>query len=225
MASGHILAQFGLTGSRQRDVARWTNVGGPISVGGRPIYSSSGGPISRTNTKGIVKRIRRIVDSPPDPDDEGSDQLDASCQEIPKSNYPQCPRDYQPTLSAIPTSIPPASTHSSHTRHALNPAVRPSPIQQPRNSPIVTSKQLQPVASTTRIREELSPWLLPAGKVFQSRNQWPIRVTREYPNTTSENKNAVARLFRREVIMYANDRTVPGTTFDKMAAKYAWYED
>ncbi|MBW0496873.1 hypothetical protein O181_036588 [Austropuccinia psidii MF-1] len=28
-----------LTGSMQRDVARWTNVGGPIPVGGRPIYS------------------------------------------------------------------------------------------------------------------------------------------------------------------------------------------
>ncbi|MBW0508836.1 hypothetical protein O181_048551 [Austropuccinia psidii MF-1] len=30
-----------VTGSRKRDVARWTNVGGPTPVGGRPIYSSS----------------------------------------------------------------------------------------------------------------------------------------------------------------------------------------
>ncbi|MBW0471471.1 hypothetical protein O181_011186 [Austropuccinia psidii MF-1] len=50
-----------VTGSRQRDVARWTNVGGPIPIGGRPIYSSSEVAISRINTEGVVKRIRRIV--------------------------------------------------------------------------------------------------------------------------------------------------------------------
>ncbi|MBW0547650.1 hypothetical protein O181_087365 [Austropuccinia psidii MF-1] len=65
-----------LTGSRKRDVARWTNVGGPIPVGGRPIYSGSEVPISRINTEGVVKRIRRISDSPTDPDAEVSDELD-----------------------------------------------------------------------------------------------------------------------------------------------------
>ncbi|MBW0472532.1 hypothetical protein O181_012247 [Austropuccinia psidii MF-1] len=65
-----------VTGSRQRDVARWTNVGGPIPVGGRPIYSSSEVPISRINNEGVVKRRRQTVDSPPDPDPEGSDELD-----------------------------------------------------------------------------------------------------------------------------------------------------
>ncbi|MBW0500457.1 hypothetical protein O181_040172 [Austropuccinia psidii MF-1] len=65
-----------VTGSRQRDVERWTNIGGPIPVGGRPIYSISEVPISRINTEGVVKRIRRIADSPTDPDDEGSDELD-----------------------------------------------------------------------------------------------------------------------------------------------------
>ncbi|MBW0543724.1 hypothetical protein O181_083439 [Austropuccinia psidii MF-1] len=63
-----------MTGSRQMDVARWTNVEGPIPVGGRPIYSSSEVPIYRINTKGIVKRIRQIANSPPDPDAEGSDE-------------------------------------------------------------------------------------------------------------------------------------------------------
>ncbi|MBW0509610.1 hypothetical protein O181_049325 [Austropuccinia psidii MF-1] len=58
-----------VTGSRQRDVARWTNVG-------RPIYSSSEVPISSINTEGVVKRIRRIADSPTDPDAAGSDELD-----------------------------------------------------------------------------------------------------------------------------------------------------
>ncbi|MBW0513607.1 hypothetical protein O181_053322 [Austropuccinia psidii MF-1] len=61
---------------RKRDVARWTNVGGPISVGGRPIYSSSEIPISRNNTEGIVNKRRQIANSPPDPDAEGSDELD-----------------------------------------------------------------------------------------------------------------------------------------------------
>ncbi|MBW0575583.1 hypothetical protein O181_115298 [Austropuccinia psidii MF-1] len=138
----------------QRDVARWTNVGGTIPVGGRPIYSSSEVPISRINTEGIVKRIRQISDSPPDPDAEGSDELDNEEVEViphssghPSNSSPyqppakrfqsqvitSTPRNFQPTLAAIPTSIPPASPHSSHTRPALNTAVRPSHIQQSRN--------------------------------------------------------------------------------------------
>ncbi|MBW0581507.1 hypothetical protein O181_121222 [Austropuccinia psidii MF-1] len=67
-----------LTGSRKRDVERWTNVGGPIPVGGRRIYSSSEVPISRTNTEGevkVVKKVRTIDDSPTDLDSEGSDEL------------------------------------------------------------------------------------------------------------------------------------------------------
>ncbi|MBW0465428.1 hypothetical protein O181_005143 [Austropuccinia psidii MF-1] len=59
-----------VTGSRQGDVERWTNVGGSIPVGGRPIYFTSAVPISRINTGGVVKRIRRIADSPPDLDAE-----------------------------------------------------------------------------------------------------------------------------------------------------------
>ncbi|MBW0554507.1 hypothetical protein O181_094222 [Austropuccinia psidii MF-1] len=142
--------------SRQRDVARWTNVGGPIPVGGRPIYCSSEVPISRINTEGIVKRIRRIADSPPDPDAEGSDELDGEEVEViphsaghpsnssssqPPANrfqsqvIPSTPRNFQPTLATIPTSIPPASPHSSHTRPAFNPAVRPSPVNNPETHP------------------------------------------------------------------------------------------
>ncbi|MBW0545408.1 hypothetical protein O181_085123 [Austropuccinia psidii MF-1] len=71
-----------MTGSRQRDLARWTNVGGPIPVGGRPIYSSSEVPISRTNTEGIVQKIRQISNSPPDTDAEGSDELDGEEVEV-----------------------------------------------------------------------------------------------------------------------------------------------
>ncbi|MBW0489053.1 hypothetical protein O181_028768 [Austropuccinia psidii MF-1] len=66
----------------QRDVARWTNVGGPIPVGGRPIYSSLEVTISRINTEGIVKQIRQIADSPPDLYAEGSDELDGEEAEV-----------------------------------------------------------------------------------------------------------------------------------------------
>ncbi|MBW0536992.1 hypothetical protein O181_076707 [Austropuccinia psidii MF-1] len=151
-----ILMEFGTdildlaTGSRQRDVARWTNVGGPIPVGGSPIYSSSEVPISRMNTNGVVKRIRRISDSPPDPDAEGSDELDGEEAEVvphlvghqsrTSSSKPpfnrfhshiicSTPRTFQPTLAGIPTSLPPASPKPSHARPALNQAVRQSAIQ------------------------------------------------------------------------------------------------
>ncbi|MBW0508932.1 hypothetical protein O181_048647 [Austropuccinia psidii MF-1] len=56
---------------------------------------------------------------------------------------PSTPRNFQPTLATIPTSLPPASPNSSHTRPAIIPAVRRSPIQQSRASPIVTSQTLQ----------------------------------------------------------------------------------
>ncbi|MBW0565602.1 hypothetical protein O181_105317 [Austropuccinia psidii MF-1] len=241
-----------VTGSRKRDVARWTNVGGPIPVGGRPIYSSSEVPIARINTDGVVKRIRRISDSPPDPDAEGSNELDGEEVEVvphsvghqsrtsssqPLGNrfhshtIPSTPITFQPTLATIPTSLPPASPSPSHARPALNLAVRPSPIQPPRNSPIATSQNLQPMASSSRRRDVFLSLPFPAAQLFQRRDCWPIQLTREDPNAVSENLDAVARLFRRvdrnsrEVIMYANDRTIPGTASEEMAAKFAWYED
>ncbi|MBW0463820.1 hypothetical protein O181_003535 [Austropuccinia psidii MF-1] len=228
-----------VTGSRKRDVERWTNVGGSIPVGCRPIYSSSAVPISRINTEGVVKRVRRIANSRPDLDAEGSDELDE--EEVKVVNnpallllslwIPSTPRNFQPTLVAIPTSFPHSSPRSSHTRPAINPEVIPSPIQQYRASPIVTSQKLQPEASSSRRREELSPLPFPATQGFQQRDCWPIQVTREDPNTASENQDSVARLFRRvdrnirEVIMYSNERTIPGTASEEMATKSAWYED
>ncbi|MBW0565811.1 hypothetical protein O181_105526 [Austropuccinia psidii MF-1] len=242
----------GLQDFLNRDVAGWTSVGGLIAVGGRPIYSSSEVPISRNNTEGVVKvvnRIRRTDNSPTDPDAEGSDEWhDEKVQVVPPSVghpssnsstqpltnrfqsqvIPSTPRTFQPILASIPTTIPPPSPITSHSRPALNPAVKPSPAQKSRDSPITTSHQLQPVASSSRRRDGLSPLLFPAAKVFQRREHWPIRVTREDPNVASENQEAVARLFRRvdrnsrEVIVYANDRTIAS---EEMAAKFAWYED
>ncbi|MBW0499262.1 hypothetical protein O181_038977 [Austropuccinia psidii MF-1] len=202
------------------------------------------------NTEGIVKRIRQIANSPPNPDAEGSDELDAEEVEViphsaghqsnsspsqpPSKRFqsqviPSTPRNLQPTLATIPNSIPPASPHSCHTRPALNTAVRPSPTQQSRKSPIVNSQQLQPVASTSGRRDKISPLLFPVAQVFQHRDQWPMQVTREDPNMASDKQDAVARLFRRvdrnrrEVIMYANDRTIPGTASEVMVAKFGWY--
>ncbi|MBW0505912.1 hypothetical protein O181_045627 [Austropuccinia psidii MF-1] len=130
----------------------------------RPIYSSSEVPISRINTEGVVKRIRQISNSPPDPDAEGSDELDGEEVEVvhnsaeqqsstspshpPAKRFqsqiiPSTPRAFQPIISTIPTTLPPASPNSSTTRPALIPAERPSPICQSKNSPIVTSQQLQ----------------------------------------------------------------------------------
>ncbi|MBW0568245.1 hypothetical protein O181_107960 [Austropuccinia psidii MF-1] len=210
----------------QRHVARWTNVGGALPVGGRPIYSSSEVPISRINNEAVVKQITRSSDSPPNSDSEGSYELDD-----PRVISSTVPPEISSLLfhhSYFPSSC---LNQSSHTRPALNQAVRPSPIPQPRNSPMATSQQHQPVDSTSRRREELSPLPFPAAQVFQRQDQWPIQITREYPNMESENQDAVDRLFRRvdrdcrEVIRYSNDRTIPGTASEEMDAKFAWYED
>ncbi|MBW0501180.1 hypothetical protein O181_040895 [Austropuccinia psidii MF-1] len=197
-------------------------------------------------------QIRRISESPTDPDAEGSDEFDgeevvvvshsadhqsstSSSQPLynrfQSQGIPSTPKTFQPVLASIPTSIPPASPSPSHARPALNQAVRPSPNQQPRNSPITTSQQLQPMASSSRRRYGLSPLPFPSTQAFQRRDIWPIQITREDPNAASENQEAVARSFGRvyrnsiEVTMYANDRTIPGTASKEMAAKFAWYED
>ncbi|MBW0561258.1 hypothetical protein O181_100973 [Austropuccinia psidii MF-1] len=117
-----------VTGCRKRDVARWTKVRGPIPVGGRPIYSSSEVPIYRINSQGVVKRLRRISNSPTDPNAERSDELDGEGVEVVSSSIghqssilplqtssrrfqsqviPSTPRNVQPILSTIPYSIPP----------------------------------------------------------------------------------------------------------------------
>ncbi|MBW0476508.1 hypothetical protein O181_016223 [Austropuccinia psidii MF-1] len=227
-------------------------ISGFSQFGGRPIYSGSEVPISRINTEGVVKRIRRIADSPSEPDAEGSDELDGEEFGVvphsvghPSSNssaqplanrfqsqvIPSNPRTFQPVLASIPSTITPSSPSTYHARTALNPAVRPSPSHKPRNSPITISQQLQTMASLSRRRDGLSPLPFPAAQVFQRKDHWPIQITREDPNVASENQEAVARFFRgvdrdsREVIMYANDRFILGTASEEMAAKFAWYED
>ncbi|MBW0470202.1 hypothetical protein O181_009917 [Austropuccinia psidii MF-1] len=121
---------FNLTGSRQRDVARWTNFGRPIPVCGRQIYSSSEVPISRINSQGgtyLYWPPIQCFTFPTFP------------QKIPKPNNTKYPQKFQPILSTIPSSIAPPSPDPSTARPALVSPVRPSPIAQPRTSQIVTS--------------------------------------------------------------------------------------
>ncbi|MBW0590915.1 hypothetical protein O181_130630 [Austropuccinia psidii MF-1] len=47
-----------------------------------PIYSNSEVPISRINNEGVGNQIRRISNSPPNPDAEGSDELDGEEAEV-----------------------------------------------------------------------------------------------------------------------------------------------
>ncbi|MBW0470434.1 hypothetical protein O181_010149 [Austropuccinia psidii MF-1] len=188
-----------LQGIQMRDVARWTNFGGPIPTASRPIYSSSKVPIPRINIQGVVKRLRKIVDSPTNPNAEGSDELDGEEVEVvpnsvsqqsstsnsqPASRQfqiqviPSTPRNFQPVFSTIhpPSPIP------SSARPALVSPMRQSPIPQPRKSQMVTSQKLQPVASSSRKREDQSPLMFPASQVFRRRECWPICVSREDPN-------------------------------------------
>ncbi|MBW0464869.1 hypothetical protein O181_004584 [Austropuccinia psidii MF-1] len=96
---------------------------------------------------------------------------------------------------------------------------------------MITSQQLQPVPSCTRAIEDQLHLPLPTAPVFERRKNWPVQVTREDPNIENEGQDAVVRLFgrvsrnSREVISYANDRLIPGTASEKMAAKFIWYED
>ncbi|MBW0517182.1 hypothetical protein O181_056897 [Austropuccinia psidii MF-1] len=168
--SSNVRRYWWMTGSRQRDVARWTNDGGLIPVGGRPLYSSSEFPISRINSSDELdgEEVEVISHSVSHPSNS------SPAKRFQSQVTPSTPRNFQPTLAKIPTSIPPASPHSSHTRPALNTAVIPSPIQQSINSPIVNCQKLQPVASTSRRRDKLSPLPFPATQVFQHRDQWPI---------------------------------------------------
>ncbi|MBW0517159.1 hypothetical protein O181_056874 [Austropuccinia psidii MF-1] len=140
-----------VTGYRQREVARWTNVGGPIPAGVREIYSSSHVLISRINKQGVMKRIRKISDSPTGPDSEGNDELDGEEVELiillvshsssfsttkpPVKKFhshiiSSTSKNFQPVLSSLPSSIPPPFPKPSTLRPALSLTVRPSPISQ-----------------------------------------------------------------------------------------------
>ncbi|MBW0472089.1 hypothetical protein O181_011804 [Austropuccinia psidii MF-1] len=218
----------------------------------KPIYSSSEVPISTVNTEGVVKRIRKIANSPTNPNAEGSDELDGeevevvlnssgnqsstspsqpSAKRFQSQVIPSTPRNLQPLLSTIPSSIPPPSPIPSTARPSWVSTVRPSPIPHPRDFPMITSQQLQAVANSSRRRDNRSPFPFPATQVFQKRENWPIRLTREDPNMKNEGQDAVARLFGRvdrnirEVIMYDNDRKITANSSEEMASKFAWYED
>ncbi|MBW0524445.1 hypothetical protein O181_064160 [Austropuccinia psidii MF-1] len=105
----------------------------------------------------VVKRIRKISDSPTNPDSEGSEELDVEEVEMinllvghPSSSSPtqppckkfhsnlisSTPSNFQPVLSSLPYSVPPPSPKPSTSRPILA-------------SPALTSHQLQRVSSTS----------------------------------------------------------------------------
>ncbi|MBW0481689.1 hypothetical protein O181_021404 [Austropuccinia psidii MF-1] len=135
-------------------------------------------------SQGVVKRLRIIVDSPTNPNTEGSEESDGDEVEV-VPNYiggqssdspsqpsyrrfqsqviPSTSRNFQRIISTIPPPSPNPSTY----RPALASPVRPSPINQTRNSAMVTSQHLQAVASSSRRREDQSELPFPASNVFQ----------------------------------------------------------
>ncbi|MBW0503955.1 hypothetical protein O181_043670 [Austropuccinia psidii MF-1] len=169
--------------------------GGPI--GGNPIYSSSEVPNLRFNTAGS-EEVEVVLNS-------AGHQFSTSPSQPPAKRFQS-----QACLGFNSETIPHSSAQKLPYGHI-------------------------PTAPTffqfSRRREDQYPLLLPASQVFQKREHWPIPVTREDPNMASEGQEDVARLLRRvdkkskEMIMYSNDRTIPGTDSEEMATKLSWYED
>ncbi|MBW0461531.1 hypothetical protein O181_001246 [Austropuccinia psidii MF-1] len=201
----------GLHFPMQRDVARWTNVEGPIPVGGRLIHSSYKVPISRINIQGVAKRLRIIEDLPTDPNFEGSYEVDGEEAEV-------VPNSIDHQSSASPSQ--PAS------RRFQSQVIPSTPRKLQQILPLLGLPWLN-----HRRREDHLPLPFPATQLFQRRENWPIQATREDPNMESEGQDAVARFFRiddrnsREVITYANDRMIPGTASEEMAAKFSCYQN
>ncbi|MBW0572153.1 hypothetical protein O181_111868 [Austropuccinia psidii MF-1] len=138
------------------------------------------------------------------------------------------PTNFQPVLSTIPYSIPPPSPNPPTSRTSLAFPNR-SPIPYSRPSPMPSSKQLKPVESTSRRREDIVTLAFLATQVFQRRESWPVRVTREDPNISNEAQYSVFTIFHRveensrEVMVYATDRMDPCNASEDMTAKFVWY--
>ncbi|MBW0490520.1 hypothetical protein O181_030235 [Austropuccinia psidii MF-1] len=123
---------------------------------------------------------------------------------------PSTPRNFQPVLSSAPSSVPPFSPKSSITRAILASPIKPSPIPQPRQSQVLTSHQTQPVARTSQRRDNWSPLPFPDAQLFQTWEDWTIKVKREEQAVVNGGQYSLARSFRRvdrnseELIVYSN---------------------
>ncbi|MBW0568294.1 hypothetical protein O181_108009 [Austropuccinia psidii MF-1] len=197
------------TGVSSSNIRRylWSRKYGPF---GKEFPVSEAPTLDGTSGFSQLKRIRRIADSSTDPHAEDSDELDGEEVVVvphsvghPSSNssaqplatrfqsqvIPSTPRTFEPVLALIPTTIPPSSPSTSHAMPALNPEVRPSPSQQPRNSPIITSQQLQPVASSSRKRDGLSPLPFLALKFFKEEIAGQSKLPEKIPMRQVKTKN------------------------------------
>ncbi|MBW0564208.1 hypothetical protein O181_103923 [Austropuccinia psidii MF-1] len=170
-----------------REFARCINVEGPIPIGGSPIYSipySVPPPSSKSST------AIPILASPMNP----------YCIPQPRPSPVLTSHLLQPVASTsqgIPYSVPPPPPKSSTAIPILASPMKPSPIPQPKPSPVLTSHLLHHVASTSQGSENWSALLFSAAQIFQNHGFWPIRVTREDPTVVNEGQYAVTRFFRR----------------------------
>ncbi|MBW0473283.1 hypothetical protein O181_012998 [Austropuccinia psidii MF-1] len=188
---------FNFTGYKQREVAMWTNVGGPIPFVGRPIYLSSEVLISRINTEGVVKRIRQIAALPPDHDSEGSDELDGEEVEV-----------------AFLGSKNETITHSSAQKfaHGHLPETPTCGQFHWKKTRLIYFA----VSCCPRVSEKGKLAYLATREDPNGENKGQDAVTRLFKGV---DRNI------REVIEFDNDRTIPVTACEEMDAKLSWYED
>ncbi|MBW0511607.1 hypothetical protein O181_051322 [Austropuccinia psidii MF-1] len=185
------------------------------------------------NNKCIVKSIRRVSNSPTDPDELDGEEVEvmnkntgqtqnSSPSHPPSKTFesqviPSTSANFQPRIFNVPSSVHQSSPHPSNFgKPGLASPMRPSPVPQPRPYPMPPSSNLQTVDSTSnRSRDERFPLAFPAVEVSQRREHWKVRVTREDPNVVTEPQYAVSRPFRsvyrnhRQMIFYENDRIIP----------------
>ncbi|MBW0480178.1 hypothetical protein O181_019893 [Austropuccinia psidii MF-1] len=106
----------------------------------------------------------------------GQLQTSSPTQPLPRSFHnqiiPSTPRDFQPRISTVSSSVPHPSPNTSTTR----PSVLASPF---RPSPVPPSNTLQPISRISNpSRAKIFPLPPLYSQVFQRRDHWPVKSTR-----------------------------------------------
>ncbi|MBW0581671.1 hypothetical protein O181_121386 [Austropuccinia psidii MF-1] len=119
-----------------------------------PILEEKFTPVKRSPyPESIIKVVNKVAGHP-----SGTSATQLPAKKFHSQVAPSTPRNFQPILSTVPYSIPPPSPNTSTSRPVLASPRTPSPIQNPKPSPVLTSLQLQPVAIISRRREYWSPF-------------------------------------------------------------------
>ncbi|MBW0488744.1 hypothetical protein O181_028459 [Austropuccinia psidii MF-1] len=172
-------------------------------------------PLPVFNSQGLVKIIRKIADSPTNPDAEESDELDGEDIEvIPKSSHSQYPKKF----SSYPVHYYSSFTKSIHFQTfpgCTTEEISYSPAQKINNGNIPSTKacgQLQ------RKKRGSIAFTAPCCSSISKKRVLAC------PGNQRRSQDAVARLLIRvdrnitEVIAYDNHRMIPGTASEEMAA-------